>query len=97
MNFTYFLFFALVNCGNHKATSCTDCPEGNGAVWCNGDCQWVNGQCQSKWGSLECFLEESVPALNYNESKLVLCETGVTQCLYVQLMVTIYGTLVPKL
>ena len=38
----------LVNCGNHKATSCPDCPQGNGAVWCNGDCQWVNGQCQSK-------------------------------------------------
>ena len=49
--------------------------------------------CQSKWGPLECFVEESVPALNHNESKLVQCDCGVTQCLYVQLMVTIYGTL----
>ena len=43
-------------------------------------------------GILECFVEESVPALNYNESKLVKCDDGVTQCLYVQLMVTVYGT-----
>ena len=49
--------------------------------------------CQSKWGPLECFVEESVPALNHNESELVQCDCGVTQCLYVQLMVTIYGTL----
>ena len=41
-------FLGLVSCGNHKAATCADCPQGNGAGWCNGDCQWVNGQCQSK-------------------------------------------------
>ena len=44
--------FLGVNCGGHTANTCADCPEGNGEVWCNGECQWVgtddNGQCQSK-------------------------------------------------
>ena len=40
--------FFKVNCGNHNAPTCADCPQGNGAFWCNGDCEWVNGQCQSK-------------------------------------------------
>ena len=29
-----------VNCGNHYATSCYDCPQGNGRNWCNGECFW---------------------------------------------------------
>merc|ERR1719367_2075663 len=29
-----------VSCGNHYAPSCQDCPQGNGATWCNGECQW---------------------------------------------------------
>ena len=29
-----------VSCGNHGAQSCADCPQGNGAGWCNGDCVW---------------------------------------------------------
>merc|ERR1711971_83889 len=41
-----------VSCGNHNANTCADCPQGNGASWCNGDCQWVNGQCQDK--DLDC-------------------------------------------
>ena len=42
------IFLDSVSCGKHKATTCADCPQGNGASWCNGDCQWVNEQCQSK-------------------------------------------------
>ena len=34
-----------VNCGNHAASSCSACPNGNGAAWCNGDCYWSNNQC----------------------------------------------------
>ena len=36
-----------MSCGNHNATSCQDCPQGNGAGWCNGDCKWIpiNNQC----------------------------------------------------
>ena len=34
-----------VRCGNHKANSCFECPQGNGAAWCNGQCKWVNGRC----------------------------------------------------
>jgi len=35
-----------VSCGGHYASSCAECPQGNGAAWCNGDCIWVNNQCQ---------------------------------------------------
>ena len=35
-----------VSCGNHMASSCADCPQGNGAAWCNGECSWSNGACQ---------------------------------------------------
>jgi len=36
-----------VSCGNHQASSCAACPQGNGAVWCNGDCVWKGGRCAS--------------------------------------------------
>ena len=29
-----------VSCGNHRAATCDDCPQGNGEVWCNGECSW---------------------------------------------------------
>jgi len=35
-----------VNCGSHYAESCADCPKGNGAAWCGGECAWVNNQCE---------------------------------------------------
>ena len=38
----------IVSCGSHDAPTCDDCPQGNGAVWCNGDCSWSKengGQC----------------------------------------------------
>ena len=35
----------LVSCGGHSAESCADCPQGNGAVWCQGDCKWINDEC----------------------------------------------------
>ena len=34
-----------MSCGGHYATSCQECPQGNGAAWCNGDCNWSNNQC----------------------------------------------------
>lgn len=37
-----------VLCGNHRAPTCADCPQGNGAAWCHEDCLW-NEQAQ------ECF------------------------------------------
>lgn len=35
-----------VSCGNHRAASCAECPQGNGAAWCKGDCIWLNNACQ---------------------------------------------------
>ena len=34
-----------LSCGGHYASSCENCPQGNGAYWCNGDCNWINDQC----------------------------------------------------
>ena len=28
----------------HQAKSCTDCPQGNGKSWCNGDCHWDSSE-----------------------------------------------------
>lgn len=45
---------AMVDCGGHFANACTECPDGNGYAWCNGDCVWTTspfdttGQCKVK-------------------------------------------------
>lgn len=36
---------ASVVCGGHKAASCSECPQGHGAGWCNGECEWKDGGC----------------------------------------------------
>jgi len=36
-----------VNCGGHRASSCAQCPQGNGQWWCNGECSWINNNCVS--------------------------------------------------
>ena len=42
----------MLNCGNHVAQSCSECPQGNGEVWCNADCHcfchWEDDQCKLK-------------------------------------------------
>mmetsp|Transcript_17209 Transcript_17209/g.49782 ORF Transcript_17209/g.49782 Transcript_17209/m.49782 type:complete len:254 (-) Transcript_17209:145-906(-) len=32
-----------VNCGGSVAANCAACPNGHGALWCNGDCVWISG------------------------------------------------------
>merc|ERR1712243_155755 len=39
---------AKVSCGGHKADTCSGCPQGRGAEWCNGDCDWCQNSCQLK-------------------------------------------------
>jgi len=36
---------SAVNCGGHSASTCSDCPRGNGASWCNKDCTWKSNRC----------------------------------------------------
>ena len=45
---------AEVVCGGHKAPTCADCPQGNGAAWCNGECRWDSStsQCQEGCSSI---------------------------------------------
>jgi len=40
-----------VSCGGHSASTCSDCPRGNGASWCNGDCTWKRNRCIPKGSS----------------------------------------------
>jgi len=35
-----------VTCGGHTAKSCSECPQGHGASWCNRDCGWIDGTCK---------------------------------------------------
>lgn len=35
-----------VSCGGHTASSCFECPQGNGEAWCNGECEWRDGSCE---------------------------------------------------
>mmetsp|Transcript_153214 Transcript_153214/g.491332 ORF Transcript_153214/g.491332 Transcript_153214/m.491332 type:complete len:168 (-) Transcript_153214:58-561(-) len=37
-----------VSCGGHRARTCRACPQGRGALWCNGDCVWVEDRCAPK-------------------------------------------------
>ena len=37
---------APVVCGGHTARTCSECPQGHGASWCNGDCEWSNNECK---------------------------------------------------
>ena len=37
-----------VSCGMHSTPTCGECPMGNGASWCNGDCLWIGGDCASE-------------------------------------------------
>lgn len=41
------------------AASCPDCPQGNGADWCNGDCKWIGSCVHQDYG--EDQLEFPVP------------------------------------
>ena len=41
-----------VNCGGHSAPTCSQCPQGNGHYWCNGDCNW-------NWNTNTCELIET--------------------------------------
>ena len=45
----------FVNCGQHGADTCYECPQGHGSNWCNGDCVWdhLNSECKKK-GSQKC-------------------------------------------
>eukprot|EP00397_Hematodinium_sp_SG-2012_P035050 GEMP01037656.1.p1 GENE.GEMP01037656.1~~GEMP01037656.1.p1 ORF type:complete len:402 (+),score=79.21 GEMP01037656.1:44-1249(+) len=40
-----------VNCGDHVAEICADCPRGRGADKCGGDCEWTNDTCSLRLDS----------------------------------------------
>lgn len=48
-----------VSCGNHMAASCAQCPQGNGAGWCHGDCYWDSktGACHVSSGPIMLTLQ----------------------------------------
>ncbi|EOD13509.1 hypothetical protein EMIHUDRAFT_212605 [Emiliania huxleyi CCMP1516] len=59
-----------VSCGGHRATSCAECPRGNGKSWCNGDCAWFDdkGKCMTKAETALCnglSVLNGMPRTNY--------------------------------
>ena len=46
-----------VSCSLHSASLCSECPQGNGKTWCNGECKWCNNSCVPKEESSSCPLE----------------------------------------
>eukprot|EP00397_Hematodinium_sp_SG-2012_P016444 GEMP01016775.1.p1 GENE.GEMP01016775.1~~GEMP01016775.1.p1 ORF type:complete len:658 (+),score=89.88 GEMP01016775.1:164-2137(+) len=50
--------FGDVRCGGHTAESCEACPQGNGELWCNGDCWWSEGECLS-YSPPECATDDN--------------------------------------
>mmetsp|Transcript_89959 Transcript_89959/g.196937 ORF Transcript_89959/g.196937 Transcript_89959/m.196937 type:complete len:677 (+) Transcript_89959:47-2077(+) len=48
-------FLQQVSCGNHKAKTCAECPQGHGAGWCHVDCTYSFGSCMknAKFESLK--------------------------------------------
>lgn len=63
-----------VSCGGHVATSCNECPQGNGETWCNGDCERdvSNNRCLMRSEDLsECnkFLLVQSPTGALNENR----------------------------
>merc|ERR1719367_1569621 len=49
-----------VSCGGHYASRCSDCPRGNGASWCNGDCAWKRNRCIPKVGNCNMDLVNAI-------------------------------------
>jgi lysophospholipase L1-like esterase len=43
-----------ISCGSHFAGTCAECPQGNGADWCNGQCQWEAGKWYQPWNAGQC-------------------------------------------
>jgi len=62
---------ASVSCGGHSADTCANCPQGNGAGWCNGDCTWDGSTGQCKPQSVE-----SVSCGNHNADTCANCPQG---------------------
>ena len=50
---------SFINCGQHSANTCFDCPQGRGSDWCNGDCQWdhIDSTCKKKGIQTEVAIE----------------------------------------
>lgn len=62
-----------VSCGHHFAASCSACTEGNGAMWCNGDCIWYNDECMLKSVVRRTRLEDKSPRQNNDKETDVSC------------------------
>jgi hypothetical protein len=75
-----------VSCGGHVATSCNECPQGNGETWCNGDCEWdvSNNRCLMRSEDLsECnkflLVQSPTGALNENRGTFAVNDADVGQ------------------
>ena len=72
-----------VSCGNHEASSCAECTQGNGASWCNGECEWTysedGGKCTTRRSNGEDHLSEMQYVMNECCDGLELSKTVSTR------------------
>mmetsp|Transcript_70509 Transcript_70509/g.182926 ORF Transcript_70509/g.182926 Transcript_70509/m.182926 type:complete len:172 (-) Transcript_70509:347-862(-) len=61
-----------VSCGRHHASSCFECPQGNGKNWCNGDCEWIDIDEQFGGGSA-CIAKGTAPSVSCGAHTATSC------------------------
>ena len=73
VHFTQVFSKGDVSCGGHYAPTCAECPQGNGAAWCNGECKW-------SYNTNECLLDSVQCGGGATASKCADCPSGAGGC-----------------
>ena len=69
-----------VNCGGHSASTCAECPQGNGAAWCNGECKWIEGTCS--YPTVLCATTSSARANSCSQCPSTATQCSSSDCIY---------------
>jgi hypothetical protein len=74
-------------CGGHAATKCSECSQGHGMTWCNGQCQWNDstGECLDKRKAVKKGIDQrkgTISCGGHSANKCSECpqEHGMTWC-----------------
>jgi len=67
---------AKVSCGGHSADSCGECPAGQGAGWCNGECVWREEGCAAKAPNQASLGLQNVSCGGHSASSCAQCSQG---------------------
>lgn len=59
----------------HSARSCAQCPQGNGAAWCGGECIWAGGACVPVLEGVRCGAQTGLVEIEV-EREVIVAESG---------------------